>query len=55
MPRVLMCADDECPSRFTCYRFSGKPFPNHGQYHDFERTETADSCEDFWPVEKPPR
>lgn len=43
MPDISMCANDRCPKRDRCYRFTAKPVPFYQVYSDF-KTEGNDQC-----------
>jgi hypothetical protein len=56
MPDISMCADNECPSRFTCYRHkdSGtKPSKYQQAYAAFNHDPKTSECESYWPVKNP--
>ena len=43
---IAKCADDECPSRLSCWRFT-VPEAEHQVYADFGRKPKAFRCEHF--------
>ena len=48
MNDIAKCADDKCPSKDFCYRFTA-PESVFGQaYGQFEREEDAYNCDMFW-------
>lgn len=49
MPDIAMCADQDCPSRQRCYRFTAQPSFAQA-YGSFTREPGADRCASFWPV-----
>lgn len=49
MPDISKCADSECPSRETCYRFTA-PSSSVQVFADFERPKQAEKCLAHWPT-----
>ena len=51
MPDLAMCADYECPSRSTCYRYRAHPNAGRQAYADFSRNERDPKCGSYYPME----
>lgn len=50
MADISMCADDTCPSRQKCYRFTAKPNDFWQSWGGFDR-EDQEKCKYFWSNE----
>lgn len=48
MSDVAKCADDKCPSKDFCYRFTAPESKFYQTYGQFEREEDAYNCDMFW-------
>lgn len=46
MPDISKCADSECPSKQTCYRFIAPP-SQYQAYSEFGRLVNAPRCDDY--------
>lgn len=49
MPDIAMCANQNCPKRNECYRYTATPSPTRQSYASFQPTLGSDRCEYFWP------
>lgn len=49
MPDISMCANQNCPKRNECYRYTATPNPLRQSYGDFLPKPGDDQCEYFWP------
>lgn len=49
MPDISMCANEECPKRNECYRFTATPSPYRQSYAVFNVPNDSDRCDNFWP------
>jgi len=50
MSDIAKCTDRHCPSRKTCWRYIA-PSSRPQSYADFNRTDQADKCSEYWKVE----
>jgi hypothetical protein len=48
MSDIAKCADDKCPSKDFCYRFTAPESEVLKAYGQFEREEDAYNCNMFW-------
>ena len=48
MSDIAKCADDKCPSKDFCYRFTAPVSEFYQAYGQFEREEDAYNCDMFW-------
>lgn len=44
----MMCKNQNCPSRLTCYRFTAQPAENQRYYAYEIRGKYSVSCENYW-------
>jgi len=49
MPDISMCANQTCPKRNECYRFTATPSPYRQSYASFQPKPGDSQCEYFWP------
>lgn len=49
MPDISMCANQTCPKKESCYRFTAKPC-KYQTYADFKPDEEG-KCEYYWENE----
>ena len=49
MPDISMCANETCPKRNECYRFTATPNPYRQSYADFKPKPGASQCDNFTP------
>jgi hypothetical protein len=49
MPDIAMCADNKCPLKEECYRYSAKVNTLYQSYSDFKY---EDGCEYFIKIDK---
>jgi hypothetical protein len=47
MADITMCANQQCPSRETCYRFTAPANELRQSMADFKPNESG-KCEDYW-------
>jgi hypothetical protein len=52
MSDIVKCADDKCPSKDFCYRFTAPESEFLQSYGQFEREEDAYNCNMFWGNKK---
>lgn len=50
MADISMCANELCPSRFTCYRFIAKP-SDRQSYIMGKKTRPEEECPYFWQAD----
>lgn len=48
MPDISKCANENCPSKMKCFRYTAKPNEYRQSYADFSPNEGEDRCEYFW-------
>jgi hypothetical protein len=48
MSDIAKCADNKCPSKHFCYRFTSPDSEFYQAYGQFEREEDAYNCDMFW-------
>lgn len=48
MSDIAKCADDKCPSKDFCHRFTAPDSEFSQAYGQFEREEDAYNCDMFW-------
>lgn len=47
---AMMCKNEDCLSRLTCYRFTAQPGPDQ-RYHAYEiRGKYSICCDAYWPA-----
>lgn len=51
MPDISMCANNECPHKGECYRYTAVPDPYAQSYTNFEPNEYGE-CEHKLPIYK---
>tara|TARA_R110000737_G_C14624761_1_gene494607 strand:- start:34167 stop:34343 length:177 start_codon:yes stop_codon:yes gene_type:complete len=51
MPDISMCANQFCPRKEDCYRFTATPSPHRQSYAVFKPDADGD-CEHYWDNEK---
>ena len=51
MPDISMCANEECPLKEKCYRYTSEPDKYLQSYGDFKPDENGE-CEYFWDTEQ---
>lgn len=47
MPDISMCANQTCPSRLLCYRYTAQP-SEWQPYQEREPGAGQERCEDYW-------
>lgn len=47
MPDISMCANENCPSKANCYRFTAQPNPWRQAYADFKPAPGSDRCDSY--------
>lgn len=50
MPDITMCVNDDCPSKFECYRYMAVPSELRQSYAAFEHGK-SDKCGHFQPID----
>lgn len=48
-PDISMCMNEECPKKYTCYRYTSKPDEMQSYFVDMKPDEKGD-CEYYWDV-----
>lgn len=51
MPDIMMCDDDKCPNRLTCYRYMAIPCEYRQSYGVDLRNNADDKCDYYWYFE----
>ena len=49
MPDISMCKDDNCPARYTCYRYMAEP-DTYQAYADFARPVEGITCNHYFSI-----
>ena len=57
MPDISMCANRDCPSRESCYRYAAEPdhiqaFGDPVNGYFFAPPQGEDRCKFFWPMDE---
>lgn len=51
MPNISMCANTNCPKRYTCYRYMVKSNPYWQSYSNFKLDEQG-KCDAYWDTKE---
>jgi hypothetical protein len=48
MPDISKCANENCPMKHSCYRYTAQPSEYWQSYGSFEYSFVTDSCKYYW-------
>ena len=48
MPDISMCANEDCPIKQSCYRYTAIANASYQSYAEFEYKNDKDKCDYFW-------
>ena len=52
MPDILMCQNEECKDKETCYRYTATPSGHMQSYSIIEGEKTKEDCGEYWDNQK---
>lgn len=51
MPDISKCANEDCPLKNTCYRYTSKPNELWQSYNNYSYNKETNECKDYWKDE----
>lgn len=52
MPDISKCANEDCPLKNTCYRYTSKPNELWQSYNNYSYNKEANECKDYWETKE---